>query len=71
MRDLRFKSELLRNHNLSPKGGLVMVQLHKRFTESQVKELIERYLSKGIERGYIQEVLGIGKTRLFLLKGRG
>jgi hypothetical protein len=38
-----------------------MVQLHKRFTDSQVKELIERYRSKGIERGYIQEVLGIGK----------
>jgi hypothetical protein len=44
-----------------------MVQLHKRFTDSQVKELIERYLSKGIERGYIQEVLGIGKTRFFAL----
>jgi hypothetical protein len=44
-----------------------MVQLHKRFTDSQVKELIERYLSKEIERGYIQEVLGIGKTRFFAL----
>ncbi|UCE74904.1 MAG: hypothetical protein JSV56_04170 [Methanomassiliicoccales archaeon] len=44
-----------------------MVQLHKRFTDSQVKDLIERYLSKGIERGYIQEVLGIGKTRFFAL----
>ena len=44
-----------------------MVQLHKRFTDSQVKELIERYLRKEIERGYIQEILGIGKTRLFAL----
>jgi hypothetical protein len=44
-----------------------MVQLHKRFTDSQVKELIERHRSKGIERGYIQEVLGIGKTRFFAL----
>jgi len=44
-----------------------MVQLHRRFTDSQVKELIERYLSKEIERGYIQEVLGIGKTRFFAL----
>jgi len=44
-----------------------MVQLHKRFTDSQVKELIERYLSKEIDRGYIQEVLGIGKTRFFAL----
>jgi hypothetical protein len=38
-----------------------MVQLHKRFTDSQVKELIERYLGKEIDRGYIQEILGIGK----------
>ena len=44
-----------------------MVQLHKRFTDSQVKELIERYLRKEIERRYIQEVLGIGKTRFFAL----
>jgi len=44
-----------------------MVQLHKRFTDSQVKELIERYLKKEIERGHIQEVLGIGKTRFFAL----
>ena len=40
-----------------------MVQLHKRFTDRQVKELTERYLGKEIERGYIQEVLGIGKRR--------
>jgi len=44
-----------------------MVQLHKRFTDRQVRELIERYLSKEIERDYIQEVLGIGKTRFFAL----
>jgi hypothetical protein len=44
-----------------------MVQLHKRFTDSQVKELIERYLGKEIERDYIQEVLGIRKTRFFAL----
>jgi hypothetical protein len=44
-----------------------MVQLHKRFADSQVKELIERYLRKEIERSYIQEVLGIGKTRFFAL----
>jgi len=40
-----------------------MVQLHKEFTDSQVKKLIERYLRKEIGRKYIQEVLGIGKTR--------
>ena len=44
-----------------------MVRLHKRFTDSQVKELIERYLKKEIMRCYIQEVLGIGKTRFFAL----
>ena len=44
-----------------------MVQLHKKFTDSQVKELIERYLRKEIERKYIQEVLGVGKTRFFSL----
>ncbi|MDO9528064.1 MAG: hypothetical protein Q7J27_02780, partial [Syntrophales bacterium] len=44
-----------------------MVQLHKKFTDSQVKELIECYLRKEIERKYIQEILGIGKTRVFSL----
>jgi len=43
-----------------------MVQIHKEFTDSQVKELIERYLKNEIERKYIQEVLGIGKTRFLL-----
>ena len=44
-----------------------MVQIHKEFTDSQVKELIERYLKNEIERKYIQEVLCIGKTRFFAL----
>ena len=44
-----------------------MVQIHKEFTDSQVKELVERYLRKEIERKYIQEVLRIGKTRFFTL----
>ena len=44
-----------------------MVQLHKKFTDSPVKELIDRYLRKEIERKYIQEVLGIGKIRFFAL----
>lgn len=42
-------------------------QLHKKFTDSQVKELIERYLKHEIERKYIQEILGIKKRRLFEL----
>ena len=44
-----------------------MAQLHKKFTDSQVKELIERYLKNEIEKKYIQEILGIGKTRFFAL----
>ena len=30
-----------------------MVQIHKEFADSQVKNLIERYLDKKIERKYI------------------
>ena len=44
-------------------------QLHKRFTDSQVKELLRRYLKKEIERRYLQEILGIGKARFFALIG--
>jgi hypothetical protein len=44
-----------------------MVQIHKEFTDSQVKELVERYLRKEIERKYIQEFLCIEKTRFFAL----
>ena len=44
-----------------------MAQLHKNFTDHQVKELICRYLAGEIERSYIQEILGIGKTRFFAL----
>jgi hypothetical protein len=47
-----------------------MVQIHKKFTDSQVKYLIERYLDKKIERKYIQEILAIKKRRFFaLVKG--
>ena len=44
-----------------------MAQLHKKFTDEQVKELMKRYTNKEIERKYIQEVLGIRKRRFFLL----
>jgi len=40
-------------------------QLHKKFTDAQVKELIERYLKHEIERKYIQQILGIGERRFF------
>ncbi len=44
-----------------------MSQLHKRFTSDQVQELLERYLSKEVERKYIQEILGISRRRFFML----
>jgi len=44
-----------------------MSQVHKRFTPDQVKELLERYSNKEIERKYIQEILGIKKRRFFIL----
>ena len=44
-----------------------MVQLHKKFTDDQVKSLFKRYLKKEIERKYVQEIMGIGKSRFFTL----
>ena len=43
------------------------MQLHKRFTDGQVKELLARYIKKELKRRHVQEILGIGKTRLFAL----
>ena len=40
-------------------------QIHKKFTTEQTKELLTKYLNKEVERKYIQEVLGIGKSRFF------
>jgi hypothetical protein len=44
-----------------------MSQVHKRFTSDQVKELLERYSNNEIERKYIQEILGVKKSRFFML----
>jgi hypothetical protein len=44
-----------------------MSQVHKRFMSDQVKELFKRYLEHEIERRYIQEILGIKKSRFFML----
>ena len=44
-----------------------MVQLHKRFTDSQVKELIERYLKREVKIRYVLEILGIKRSRFFIL----
>jgi len=47
-----------------------MKQLHKKFNDCQVKDLLTRYLQKKIERKDLQEVLGIKKTRFFALVKR-
>ncbi|MBP7791758.1 MAG: hypothetical protein KA120_01715 [Candidatus Goldbacteria bacterium] len=44
-----------------------MAQLHKKFTEEQVKDLLTRYSKGEIERKYLQEIMGIGKSRFFAL----
>lgn len=45
-------------------------QLHKRFTDSDVKYLLKKYLSGEIEIDYILEILGIRRRRFFeLLNG--
>ncbi len=44
-----------------------MAQLHRKFTDSQVKAMLQRYLNNEIGRPYIQQILGIGKTRFFAL----
>jgi len=48
-----------------------MTQLHKKFTDTQVRELLERYLRKEIERKYIQQILFISKRRFFSLIKQG
>ncbi len=42
-------------------------QLHKRFSDDQVKELIRRYLHHEIGRSYVQEILDIKRRRFCLL----
>ena len=44
-----------------------MQQLHKRFTTDQVKHFIQGYLNNEISGNYLQNLLGIKKTRFFAL----
>jgi len=44
-----------------------MAQLHKKFSDTQIKELTQRYLECKIKRSDIQKILSIGKTRFFAL----
>ena len=47
-----------------------MTQLHKKFTDSQVKELLKLYLAKQVKRNYIQEILGIKRRQFCKLISR-
>ena len=44
-----------------------MGQIHKKFTDDQVRELIEKYLRREVGRKYLQEIIGINKARFFVL----
>ncbi len=44
-----------------------VTQLHKRFTDNQIKVLLKGYCQGLLERAEVQEMLGIGKTRFFAL----
>lgn len=45
-------------------------QIHKKFTDEQVKDLMQRYLNGELKRGHIEQVLNIGPTRFFALLKR-
>jgi len=44
-----------------------MEQLHKRFTNEQVKDIMQRYLRKELKREHIQEMLRIKRRQFFKL----
>lgn len=44
-----------------------MAQVHKKFTDDQIKELIEKYVSGEVGRKYLQEIIGVNKSRFFTL----
>ncbi len=44
-----------------------MAQLHKRFTDQQVKDLMQRYLKNELKRAHIQQMLKISKRQFFKL----
>ena len=46
------------------------MQLHKKFTDFHIKDLLSQYLKKKVKRKDIQKVLGITKTRFFALVKR-
>jgi hypothetical protein len=46
-----------------------MVQIHKTFSDEQIKELMQRYSNQQVDRKHLQEIFGIKERRFFdLLK---
>ena len=46
-----------------------MAQIHKRFSDEQVRDLFKRYVRNEMGRKYLQMMLGISKSRFFKLLG--
>ena len=44
-----------------------MAQLHKRFTDEQIKLLFQSYCQGQVSRADLQEMIGIGKSHFFVL----
>ena len=44
-----------------------MAQLHKKFTDEQVKDLMQRYSKKELKREHIQQMLQIKRRQFFKL----
>src|SRR4030043_2396211 len=44
-----------------------MTQLHKRFTDEQIRLLFKRYCEGLMPRNEIEEIIGVSKTRFFAL----
>ena len=40
-------------------------QIHKKFTDDQVKEFLQKYVNGEVERKYLQEILGVKKAMFF------
>ena len=73
--DLNFKSGHLKmsvyyDIELTKRRFYIMKHLHTKFTDIQVRKILERYIKGEIERKYIQEILGIKKSRFFALVKR-
>ena len=47
-----------------------MPQIHKKFTDEQVKRFLDCYLHKKIQRQYIQEILNIADRVLVMTRGK-